>query len=157
MRCPQNGILRSTFRSSVTRPPVPAPPGRTLVGIRQSLPRARGRWREAPDEVPAKRNSPQHFSKLSDPASCPASGGTHAVRDSLAFLFACGRREKKSRYSPVCALVHAHAAGMCGHDSNPNSVAKEGHPEWDGPLLARCKGFEPLTFWSVARRSIQLS
>ncbi len=24
-------------------------------------------------------------------------------------------------------------------------------------LLARRKGFEPLTFWSVARRSIQLS
>ncbi len=24
-------------------------------------------------------------------------------------------------------------------------------------LVARCKGFEPLTFWSVARHSIQLS
>ena len=24
-------------------------------------------------------------------------------------------------------------------------------------VLARCKGFDPLTFWSVARRSIQLS
>ena len=26
-----------------------------------------------------------------------------------------------------------------------------------GNFLARDKGFEPLTFWSVARRSIQLS
>ena len=30
-------------------------------------------------------------------------------------------------------------------------------PIWDRDILARRKGFEPLTFWSVARRSIQLS
>ncbi len=29
-------------------------------------------------------------------------------------------------------------------------------PENSG-VLARCKGFEPLAFWSVAKRSIQLS
>ena len=26
---------------------------------------------------------------------------------------------EKSKYSPVCALVHAHAPGVCGHDSTP--------------------------------------
>ena len=26
---------------------------------------------------------------------------------------------EKSRYSPVCGLVRAHAPGVCGHDSNP--------------------------------------
>ena len=35
--------------------------------------------------------------------------------------------------------------------------AKCGAPEWVSHILARRKGFEPLTFWSVARRSIQLS
>ena len=47
-------------------------------------------------------------------------------------------RAKKSRYSPVCALVHAQPTGLCGHDSslpdtkkkNPNihTVSFEVHP-----------------------------
>ena len=38
----------------------------------------------------------------------------------------------------------------------PQEVPKRAIPTgW--PYLARLKGFEPLTFWSVARRSIQLS
>ncbi len=57
----------------------------------------------------------------------------------------------------MSALVDEHPTGVFDYDSNPFQVPKEGHPIWDGPLLARCKGFEPLTFWSVARRSIQLS
>ena len=35
--------------------------------------------------------------------------------------------------------------------------SKSGVPIWALRILARDKGFEPLTFWSVARRSIQLS
>ena len=57
----------------------------------------------------------------------------------------------------MSALVDEHPTGVFDYDSNPFQVPKEGHPIRDGPLLARCKGFEPLTFWSVARRSIQLS
>ena len=36
---------------------------------------------------------------------------------------------------------------------------KKNNPTADGDrvVLARRKGFEPLTFWSVARHSIQLS
>ena len=40
---------------------------------------------------------------------------------------------------------------------NALTNAKHGAPEWVLRVLARLKGFEPLTFWSVARRSIQLS
>ena len=39
----------------------------------------------------------------------------------------------------------------------PYIYAKCGIPGRVSRILARCKGFEPLTFWSVARRSIQLS
>ena len=40
----------------------------------------------------------------------------------------------------------------------PQKVQKiTGLSEKTGDFLARRKGFEPLTFWSVARRSIQLS
>ena len=36
-------------------------------------------------------------------------------------------------------------------------IQKSRHPMRGIGILARRKGFEPLTFWSVARRSIQLS
>ena len=39
--------------------------------------------------------------------------------------------------------------------SNPDKKCFEHHSVLEA--LARRKGFEPLTFWSVARRSIQLS
>ena len=48
--------------------------------------------------------------------------------------FACisfplaGDAEKKSRYSPAFALVHAHVTDMCGHDSNPVTDQEEGAP-----------------------------
>ena len=67
-----------------------------------------------------------------------------------------GDGKKKSRDSPVFALAHAQATGLCGQHSNP-PARQERAAQTGGPLLARCKGFEPLTFWSVARRSIQLS
>ena len=35
----------------------------------------------------------------------------------LPACFACGRR-KPSKYSPVFPLAHAHATGVCGHDSS---------------------------------------
>ena len=54
--------------------------------------------------------------------------------------FACisfslaGDAKKKERNSPVFALAHAHAAGMCGHDSNP--VTEKGkHPPCGGVSL----------------------
>lgn len=43
---------------------------------------------------------------------------------SLAFAFPCGGRESKYRCSPVCALVHAHAPGVCGQDSSPRGAKK---------------------------------
>ena len=91
-------------------------------------------------------------------ASCPGSAGTHAVRDSLASDFPL-RETGKSDSGIVQFLNWTMKATYVAFtlNSNPLLVPKEGHPEWDVPLLARCKGFEPLTFWSVARRSIQLS
>ena len=50
--------------------------------------------------------------------------GTHE-RIRLHF-FSLAKREKKSMNSPVCALVHAQAPGLCGHDSNPFSHFQKG-------------------------------
>ena len=36
-------------------------------------------------------------------------------------------RAKKSRYSPVCALVHAQPTGLCGHDSSLPDIKKKNH------------------------------
>ena len=54
--------------------------------------------------------------------------------------FACisfplaGDAEKKSRYSTVCELVHAHVTDMCGHDSNP-VTGKKREPSWGSRFL----------------------
>ncbi len=57
----------------------------------------------------------------------------------------------------MCALVYVHAPGVCDYTFESLSQnAKKTIPN-GMVFLARDKGFEPLTFWSVARRSIQLS
>ena len=53
------------------------------------------------------------------------------VRDSLASA-PCGRR-RRSKYSSVCALTHAHATGMCVHDSSP--VGQKDKPHGCGACL----------------------
>ena len=121
-----------------------SPAARTPVGIRQAFP-AHGEGGPL-----AGMRSPR-----GGPVRPPV---THAVRDSLASDFPLrGTGKSDQCVDQMFALVDEHPTGVFDSDSNPNSVPNEGHPEWDGPLLARCKGFEPLTFWSVARRSIQLS
>ena len=50
------------------------------------------------------------------------------VRDSLASA-PCGRR-RRSKYSSVCALTHAHATGMCVHNSSPVRQKKQPHLRW---------------------------
>ena len=55
----------------------------------------------------------------------------------------------------MCALVHVHAPGV--YDYTFESLKCKKTIPNGMVLLARDKGFEPLTFWSVARRSIQLS
>lgn len=48
--------------------------------------------------------------------------------------FACiliplaGNAESKQRYSPVSALAHAQATGLCGHDSNLSVVKQKTQP-----------------------------
>ncbi|MBQ5521807.1 MAG: hypothetical protein IIT86_03200, partial [Oscillospiraceae bacterium] len=54
-------------------------------------------------------------------------------RDLQAF-FACGGREK-SKNSPVCALAHAQATGLCGHDSNPAPLDKSTTPAQKAGVL----------------------
>ena len=75
--------MRCSIRFDI-QPLVPPPPRRTLVG--QSLPRARGRWRAAPDEVPAKRQ----FSAVSLPAHV-SSALSRLRRDARCKGFACIR------------------------------------------------------------------
>ncbi len=62
----------------------------------------------------------------------------YAIRDSLSKVFTSVRTGSCTRPRRV------------RHDSNPFRRMPKDHPEWDG-LLARDKGFEPLTFWSVDR------
>ena len=50
------------------------------------------------------------------------------VRDSRASA-PCGRR-RRSKYSSVCALTHAHATGMCVHNSSPVRQKKQPHLRW---------------------------
>ena len=53
------------------------------------------------------------------------------VRDSRASA-PCGRR-RRSKYSSVCALTHAHATGMCVHNSSP--VGQKDKPHGCGACL----------------------
>ena len=46
---------------------------------------------------------------------------------------------------------------MCQGGSTGKSKKIEPTPNGIGSILARLKGFEPLTYWSVASHSIQLS
>ncbi len=47
----------------------------------------------------------------------------------LPFVSLAGDRETKSRCSPVCALAHAQAPGLCDHDLNlPAAPEKDSHP-----------------------------
>ena len=48
-------------------------------------------------------------------------------------------------YSPVSALAHAHAAGMCGHDSNPLINDNHRRPKGAAMIVAPTRGFEPPT------------
>ena len=60
----------------------------------------------------------------------------------------------------MCALVHLHAPGVYDYTFESLKCKKtipNGMVLLARDILARDKGFEPLTFWSVARRSIQLS
>ena len=74
----------------------------------------------------------------------------HAVRDSLAYSFRGAKRVLM--YSPVFALTSESPTGAFGHDSNPLRLLyqKTGTTAGGTGFLARRKGFEPLTFWSVA-------
>ena len=46
----------------------------------------------------------------------------------------------------MSAPVDAHAAGMCGHDSNPSDRMKNPAPaKADTGFLVETEGFEPLT------------
>ena len=167
--------MRCSIRSDI-QPSVPAPPERTLVGIRQSLlleekvastdlPRGGCRMRcrnpfwypapcpgsagmhagwDSPKPSPRRRGDSRIARRSSlpryRPAFCPGSAGTHAVRDSLASDFPLrGTGKSDQCVDQMFALVDEHPTGVFDSDSNPNSAAKEGHPEWDGPLLARCK------------------
>ena len=60
---------------------------------------------------------------------------------------------EKSRYSPVCELVHAQPTGLCGHDSNPYRAKTRG-PFGTPGFLARDKGFACMfRRWASARRA----
>ena len=65
--------------------------------------------------------------------------------------------QQRSRNRSFFDVVHE----MCTKSlfsENPLRKSKTRKPLiMAGFRVARCKGFEPLTFWSVARRSIQLS
>ena len=63
----------------------------------------------------------------------------------------------KGRYSPVFAPVHEPAAGSFDYTFPLSENKNTAYPNGYTVFLARCEGFEPPTFWSVARRSIQLS
>ena len=65
---------------------------------------------------------------------------------------ACGMRSAYIRFAQK--MLHILRSGVRIH----RNIQKRNSPtNVELFLLARRKGFEPLTFWSVARRSIQLS
>ena len=63
---------------------------------------------------------------------------------------AAHRRRQDLRFDPSSCRLRRQGSGSLPRQNIPAPVGGR-------DILARCKGFEPLTFWSVARRSIQLS
>ncbi len=68
-------------------------------------------------------------------------------------LFGLATRQTKS----PCALVASTNDKPSARVRIRESIKKRGHSNEHPRFLARCKGFEPLTYWSVASHSIQLS
>ena len=62
-----------------------------------------------------------------------------------------------SRLKTVRRTVFLTPLTLSGFESLENKKRTEATPAVSLPFLARCKGFEPLTFWFVAKHSIQLS
>ena len=80
------------------------------------------------------------------------SPGPYAVRDSPASDFPL-RETGKSDKGIVQFLNWTMKATYVafGHDSNPLQRKNPAGPNGLAGFLARCKGFEPLTFWSVVK------
>jgi hypothetical protein len=62
-----------------------------------------------------------------------------------------------SRLKTVHQTVFSTPLTLSGFESLENKKRTEATPAVLLLFLARCKGFEPLTFWFVAKHSIQLS